>query len=198
MCSHMWCRVMYSSWVITFYWCASAGPFSDEKKWYNLKMLGTWVDPLNISKVCAIFSVSVVPHACPAHSLQFIRFRHTVSVGEIVPPHHSSTSGSCIDFLDLRLTEWLLTGWGLLGYHEKVCQTRRLVETRPRGPCLLNFSDKLPQKPTSTGKVWCVQPLSCFKQSKTIQTHCVTVVTLQYYKEVYLVCLWHWLYWKVL
>lgn len=130
--------VVYSPWVINFYWHASARPFSDKEKWPNLKMLVTWAGPLNLSGACAIFSVSVVPQPCPAHSLQSVRLRRTVSAGEIVPPRRSSsTSGSCVDFLHLRSTNWLLTDWGLLGYHEKVCQTCRLAETRPGGPRLL-------------------------------------------------------------
>lgn len=32
-----------------------------------------------------MFSVSVVPQLRPARSLQFVRFRHTVWAGEIVP-----------------------------------------------------------------------------------------------------------------
>lgn len=66
------------------------------------------IGPLNLSEVCAIFSVR------RAHSLQFARFRHTVVAREIAPHLHTHTTAapvaaaSCIDFLDLRLTGYWL------------------------------------------------------------------------------------------
>lgn len=169
-------------------WCTFCGllsfsgvPHLDKTKWCNLKLLVTWVGPLNLSKVCAIFSVSMVPQPCPAHSLQFVRFRH-ISAWEIVPHTTGApvaaepTSSTCG-----WLTDWLLTGWGFLGYHEKVCQTCRLAKTRPRGPCLLTL---LSQVATETNFHWKNEqsrdvPLSCSKQSMTAVIHCVvTVVTL--------------------
>lgn len=110
--------------------CALARPFFRREEMYRLKTLVAWAGLLNLSKVSAIFSALVVPQLCSAQSF---RLRRAVWTGQIVP--HSRTSGSCINFLNLRLSNWLLTGWGLGGYHE-VCQTCRRVEARPRGLCL--------------------------------------------------------------
>lgn len=49
-------------------------------------LLATWAGYLNLTKACAIFSVSMIPQACPSHSLQFVRFRHIILVWEISPP----------------------------------------------------------------------------------------------------------------
>lgn len=153
-------------------------------------MLVTWVGPLNLSKVCAIFSVSMVPQPCPAHSLQFVRFRH-ISALEI-PPHTtrapvvagptSSTRGSLTDC-------WLAEAfWAIMKSSAKHCKP---AKTRPRGPCLLT---RLPQVATETNfhrenEPSRDVPLSCSKQSETAAIHCVaTAATLCQYKEDYLVC----------
>lgn len=128
--------------VIAFSCRAPVGPFSDKKKRYNLKMLVTRVDPLNVSKACAIFSLSVVPHACPAHSLPSVRFRHTVSGW--APQHHSSTSGSCIDFLNLWFTDWLAEAfWDIMRSSAKHAGLYRHVQGAPIGPIsILSFPKK--------------------------------------------------------
>lgn len=74
-------------------------------------MFVTWAGSLNLSKVCAIFSVSMVPWPCPAHSLHFVRFRHTIWAGEIVPHAvtapvaAASTSSTCGRLTDYWLVE---------------------------------------------------------------------------------------------
>lgn len=160
MCCHMWCGVMYFPWVINFYCRASAGPFSDKKKWYNLKMLVTWVGPLNLSKVCAIFSVSVVPQPCPAHSLQSVRFRHTVSAGEIVPRTAAAPVAAALTSSTCGwLTDYWLAGafWDIMRRSAKHAGLQRHVQG---APVSLPSFPKLPQKPTSIENLnwvsWCV------------------------------------------
>lgn len=151
------CGVMFFLWVINFYWHASARHFPDEKKWYNLKMLVTWVGPLNLAQVCAIFSASVEP--CPARSLQFVQFWDTVWAGEIVPhttatpAAAASTSSTCGWLTDYWLAEafWDIMRGG--------CQSSRHAGTSPRGPCLHTLLSQIATETASTNFFWKVR---CF------------------------------------
>lgn len=179
--------------ILSFCFCISA--FQTRQKWCNLKTLVTWVGPLNLSRACAIFSVSTVPQPCPAHSLQFVRFRH-ISASEIVPPHRRSTSGSWADILNLRLTGWLTDWLGLFGIsreglpkHAGLQRHVREAPSSPRSPapsCHRNFHWKCEQSRDV--------PLSCSKQSTAAVMHCVSVVTLHQYKE-FSVWVPHWFHW---
>lgn len=86
-------------------------------------LLATWAGSLNLTKACAIFSVSMIPQACPSHSLQFVRFRHIISVWEISPPNHTHAH------THYRSTMRLLPVCRYFsGYHAKRSGLRRHVQ----------------------------------------------------------------------
>lgn len=160
-CADTWCNVIYLSWVINFCCCVSSRHFPDKTKWCNLKMLVTWVGLLNLYKVCAIFSVSMVPQPCPAHSLQFVRFRHIISAREIVPHTTGAPVAAEPTSSNLWLTDYWLTEafWDIMRRSAKHAGLQRHIQEAPVS--LLSFP-KLPQKPTSTERTdsleMCVAP----------------------------------------
>lgn len=131
----------------------------------------------------------VLPTVCSFFASD-IPFQGGVDCPPNTHTHHSSSS--CIDcFLVLRLSNWLLPGWGLLGYDEKVCITRRLAETRPRGPPVSPLSFHVTTETDFRWNVsWCVQPP--WAAVNTDRQWYYIVLLLRPYKEDYSGRLWLW------